>query len=77
MHIMNALSRLSAARPASACRSRTSSWPSVAGAETLRTPLNLQSLVDERRVVQLPDGTWALTPEGVDWLEQDRELSDR
>mgnify|MGYP006163641925 CR=1 FL=1 len=27
------------------------------------------------RIGRLPDGTWALTPEGVAWLEQDRELS--
>ena len=43
----------------------------------MRTPLNLQSLSAEGRVVQLTDGTWALTPEGVDWVKQDHELSDR
>jgi hypothetical protein len=43
----------------------------------LRTPLNLQSLSDEGRVVQLTDGTWALTPQAIDWLKHDRELSDR
>jgi hypothetical protein len=42
----------------------------------MRTPLNLQSLADDGRAVQLPEGTWALTPQGVAWLEQDRELSD-
>jgi hypothetical protein len=43
----------------------------------MRTPLNLQSLSDDGRAVRLPDGSWALTPEGVAWIEQDRELSDR
>jgi len=43
----------------------------------MRTPLNLESLRAEGQVVQLPHGTWALTREGVDWLKQDRELSDR
>jgi hypothetical protein len=43
----------------------------------MRTPLNLQSLGDDGLAVRLPDGSWALTPEGVAWLKQDRELSDR
>ena len=43
----------------------------------MRTPLNLQSLSDDSLAVRLPEGTWALTPEGVAWLKQDHELSDR
>jgi hypothetical protein len=43
----------------------------------MRTPLNLQTLNDDGFARQLPDGTWALTPEGIAWLRQDRELSDR
>jgi hypothetical protein len=43
----------------------------------MRTPLNLQSLNDEGLAVRLPDGKLALTPQGIAWLEQDRELSDR
>jgi hypothetical protein len=43
----------------------------------MRTPLNLQSLSDEGLAVRLPDGMWALTPQGIAWLKQDRELSDR
>ena len=43
----------------------------------MRTPLNLGSLADDGRAVALPDGRWALTPEGVAWLQQDRDLSDR
>jgi hypothetical protein len=47
------------------------------GQGDMRTPLNLQSLSDDGRAMRLPDGTWALTPEGVAWLKEDRELSDR
>jgi hypothetical protein len=47
------------------------------GRDDMRTPLNLQSLADDGLVVALPDGTWALTPGGIAWLEEDRELSDR
>ena len=47
------------------------------GQRDMRTPLNLQSLSDESLAVRLPDGTWTLTPQGIAWLKQDRELSDR
>lgn len=47
------------------------------GQRDMRTPLNLQTLADDGRVTQRPDAMWALTPEGIDWLKQDRELSDR
>ena len=43
----------------------------------MRTPLNLESLAEDGRAVRLDDGRWALTPEGVEWLKQDRDLSDR
>ena len=43
----------------------------------MRTPLNLQSLSDEGLALRLRDGSWALSAEGIAWLEQDRELSDR
>jgi hypothetical protein len=43
----------------------------------MRMPLNLQSLSDEGLAVRLPEVTWALTPQGIAWLEQDRELSER
>jgi hypothetical protein len=47
------------------------------GHNDMRTPLNLQSLSDDGLATQLPEGTWALTREGVAWLKQDQELSDR
>jgi hypothetical protein len=43
----------------------------------MRTPLNLRSLQDEGLAVLLAESTWALTPEGIAWLKEDRELSDR
>jgi hypothetical protein len=43
----------------------------------MRTPLNLQSLNDDGLAAPMPDGGWALTAQGVAWLKEDRELSDR
>ena len=43
----------------------------------MRTPLNLQSLAEQGLVVQVGEGVWALTPEGVARVKEDRELSDR
>ncbi len=47
------------------------------GHDDMRTPLNLGSLAADGRALRLDDGRWALTPAGVAWLEQDRDLSDR
>jgi hypothetical protein len=47
------------------------------GRNDMRTPLNLQLLGDDGLVVALADGSWELTPQGVAWIVQDRELSDR
>ncbi|WP_157592050.1 hypothetical protein [Solirubrobacter soli] len=43
----------------------------------MRTPLNLQTLSDDGLVARVPDGGWALTAQGIAWLKEDRELSDR
>jgi len=45
------------------------------GQRDMRTPLNLQSLSDEGLVTAHADGGWRLTPQGVAWMQQDRELS--
>jgi hypothetical protein len=47
------------------------------GRGDMRTPLNLQSLADEGIVEALAGGGWALTPQGVATIAEDRELSDR
>ena len=44
------------------------------GHDDMRTPLDLQSLAGDGLAQRLPDGTWALTPEGIAWIKQDREL---
>ncbi len=77
MHIMSALWRLSGGASGVGVPLAEIELAIGRGRGDMRTPLNLQSLADVGRVVELPDGTWALTPDGVDWLEQDRELSDR
>ena len=43
----------------------------------MRTPINLQSLAEDGLTERFRDGGWALTPQGIAWLKQDRELSDR
>jgi hypothetical protein len=45
------------------------------GRGDMRTPLNLESLRADGLVERLADGAWALTPDGVAWIERDRELS--
>ena len=45
------------------------------GQRDMRTPLNLQSLSDEGLVALHADGRWGLTPQGVVWIQQDRDLS--
>jgi hypothetical protein len=41
----------------------------------MRTPLNLESLRADGLVAPAGDDAWALTAEGVAWLQRDRELS--
>jgi hypothetical protein len=45
----------------------------------MRTPLNLQSLAEQGLVApaDAAAGGWALTPQGIESIVQDRELSDR
>jgi hypothetical protein len=47
------------------------------GHDDMRTPLNLQSLSEEGLAVQSREGSWSLTPQGIAWVKQDRELSGR
>ncbi len=77
MHLLDALWRLSGGRPDVGVPVAALDEAIGRGHDDMRTPLNLQSLADDGRVVRRPDGAWALTPEGVAWLKQDRELSDR
>ena len=76
-HVLNAIWRLSGGAPDVGVPVAGIDDAIGRGHGDMRTPLNLQSLGDDDLVARLPDGTWALTPRGAAWLEQDRELSDR
>jgi len=43
----------------------------------MRTPLSLQTLAEDGLVIAVADGHWALTAQGIAWVVEDRELSDR
>jgi hypothetical protein len=77
LHVLNALWRLSGGVPDVGVPVAAIDDAIGRGHGDMRTPLNLQSLAADHRAVELPDGGWALTEQGVAWLEQDRELSDR
>ena len=77
VRILNALWTLSGGRADVGVRVSDLDNAIGRGRGDMRTPLNLQSLSDDGRAARQPDETWALTPEGVDWLKQDREFSDR
>ena len=77
VHLLEALWRLSDGAQGVGVRVADLDGAIGRGHGDMRTPLNLQSLSDDGLATRLPDGTWALTPEGVAWLKQDRELSDR
>jgi hypothetical protein len=75
LHVLEALWRLSSGKPGVGVPVADVDDAIGRGHGDMRTPLNLGSLRDDGLVVRLPDGAWALTPQGIDWLEQDRELS--
>jgi hypothetical protein len=75
VHILDALWRGSGGEPDVGVSLADIEQAIGRGHGDMRTPLNLRSLADESLVVRLPDGAWALTPRGVAWLKQDRELS--
>jgi hypothetical protein len=74
LHILEALWRLSAGKPDVGVPVAAVDDAIGRGHGDMRTPLNLQSLSDDGRAARLADGSWALTPHGIAWLEQDRAL---
>jgi hypothetical protein len=74
---LDALSRLSRDAPETGVPVADIDEAIGRGHGDMRTPLNLQSLSEQHLAVRLADGTWALTSQGIAWLKQDRELSDR
>jgi hypothetical protein len=77
LHILNALWRLSGGVPEVGVPVASIDEAIGRGHGDMRTPLDLQSLAADGRAFRVPDGGWALTPRGIAWLEEDRELSDR
>jgi hypothetical protein len=77
LHILEALWRLSDGEPQAGVPVADVDEAIGRGNGDMRTPLNLQSLCDENLVVDLPDGTWALTQHGIAWLKEQRDLSSR
>ena len=75
-HVLTALWNLSGGEPDVAVDVADVDEAIGRGRGDMRTPLNLQSLADQGLVVAAGGG-WALTPRGVAWIVQDRELSDR
>ena len=74
VHVLEALWRLSGGTPAAGVAVADIDDAIGRGHGDMRTPLNLESLRGDGFVVSLPEGTWALTQDGVARLEQDRVL---
>jgi hypothetical protein len=75
-HVLSALWSLTGARADVAVQVAEIDEAIGRGHRDMRTPLNLQSLAEQGLVVASGDGGWTLTPQGVEWIAQDRELSD-
>jgi len=76
-HVLTALWNLSGGQAAVAVDVADIDEAIGRGRGDMRTALNLRSLGEEGLVVAVADGGWALTPQGIAWIVQDRELSDR
>lgn len=77
VHVLGALWRLSNGEPGVAVTLADIEESVGRGHGDMRTPLELRQLSDEGLAVQVPEGAWAVTPEGVAWLKRDQELSHR
>jgi hypothetical protein len=74
-HVLTALWNLSGAAADVAVKVGDIDRAIGRGHGDMRTPLNLESLAEQGLVVAAGAG-WALTQQGVEWIVQDRELSD-
>ena len=77
IHVLDALLRLSGGVAGAGVPVADVDAAIGRGHDDMRTPLNLQSLAADGRVVRLADGVWALTPGGIEWIREDRRLSER
>jgi hypothetical protein len=76
-HLMTALWELSGAQAGVEIAVAALDEAVGRGRGDMRTPLNLQSLAQDGIVAAVGADAWALTPEGVARIAEDRELSDR
>jgi hypothetical protein len=76
-HVLTALWNLSGGKPDVPVQVADVDKAIGRGHRDMRTPLNLQSLAEQGLVALADAGGWALTPQGVASIVQDRELSDR
>lgn len=76
-HVMAALWELSGARPGAAVQVAAIDEAIGRGRGDMRTPLNLASLAEQGLVADAGAGACTLTPAGIAWIVEDRELSDR
>jgi hypothetical protein len=74
-HVLTALWNLSGGRPGAAVTVADVDEAIGRGHRDMRTPLNLLSLAEQGLVAPAEAGAWALTPQGIASIEQDRELS--
>jgi hypothetical protein len=75
-HVLTALWNLTGGAPDVAVKVADIERAIGRGHGDMRTPLNLEALAEQGLVVALAAGGWALTPQGVEWIARDRELSD-
>jgi hypothetical protein len=76
-HVLDALWDLSGGKPDTGVPVGRIDEEIGRGHDDMRTPLNLASLQEQGLAAPVGDGAWALTHEGIAWLQEDRELSDR
>jgi hypothetical protein len=76
-HVMTALWNLSGAASDVAVDVTAIDEAIGRGRNDMRTPLNLESLAQDGLVNAVGAGRWALTVQGIAWIVEDRELSDR
>jgi hypothetical protein len=77
VHVLTALSDLAGAAAGVGVAVAAIDEAVGRGRGDLRTTLNLASLAADGLAEQLPDGTWALTPDGVARHQADEDYADR
>jgi uncharacterized protein (UPF0210 family) len=76
-HVLTALWQRSRGEPGFAVALAEINEAIGRGRGDMRTPLNLGDLQEQGLVFSPDEDSWALTPEGVAWIKEDQELSDR